>query len=228
MAQNNGYHEIKFIAAFILIASFFGLSEQTASFFFPAIGQQVFKTINFYYLIIIGFLGAILWQKSIGKGFKYFTEFPSLFDTTVRYLISLPIFYILFMIFFGNISAIPVPRTDLLITETIISFSENLLLLYLIPAVWAIGDYDNSLNGINSFLNNLRFYLPAIIIITALHAGNYALMANSFEDFYFSIIAAFVMFCVFVAIKELFGFGASEGAHASFNTALLSIRGSII
>lgn len=210
--------EIKFIAVFILIASFFGLSEQTANFFFPDIGSQVFKTINFYFIIIIAFLAL---------NYRYVATIPSVFSITIRYIISFPIFYLFFMILFGNIEAIPIPRIDNIILETIISFSENLLVLYLIPPVWYIGTY-LKVSNINTLLNNVRFHIPAIVVITLLHSGVYSLGVSSFNEFYLRVIIVFFMFTMFVIIKELLGFGTSEAAHAGYNTALLSVRGAII
>ncbi len=218
MSEQTSSREAKFIVIFILIASFFGLSEPTSKFFFPSFGTQVFDTINFYFLVIVAF---------IALNYRYVATIPPVYLITIRYIIAFPIFYFLFSFLLGG--NIVIPRTDTVIIETIISFSENLLLLYLIPPVLHLGNYSDNGKNITTLLNNIRFHLPAIVIITILHAGNYALMSGtSFGSFYTSIFIAFVMFIFFVTIKEIFGFGTSEAAHAGFNSALIGIRGAII
>ncbi len=245
-----GSREIRFIAVYIVVMLFFGISEQTTNFFFPDVGTQVYKIINFYFVAVIALMVLIVWLAQ-GRDIPSVPKVPPLWAVMVNFSVFfLPAYVTLSWLFRGYVWPLPSFRFDNFVIETIISFSENYIAFILMPAVLGWGDgkgivREGAIFTIRGYtfkyslptLNRLKYNLSSIIAIALLHVGTYSQNVSSWGEFYSVMLIAILMFGVFALIKETFGFGASEAVHDSWNIALTSdtlkvyfeaVKGSII
>lgn len=227
-----GERDIQFIDAYIILMLFFGITETTTIFFFPGFGEEVFKIINFYFVSVIAMMALVTYRKKI-------IQELSLFGVSVNFIVFfIPFYLFLITLFYGF--QILIPAANRFVPELIISVSENYLAFILFPAIigWGndnpeamkkiimIRDYSFGYRSVSR--DRFKRLIPSIILITILHVGTYSQQVTTFEDFYFALGVAFIMFSVFAWFKEAFGFGSSEAAHASWNLALIGFRGAVM
>lgn len=241
MAPFAGKREIQFIAIYIVIMIFLGLSKETTQFIFSAMGDQVYKTINFYFLSAIALMVTVSWIAQ-SHNIPSVPRVPPLYVVMINFIIFFPLFYIIFNFFFTGAVTLKIPTLAMFIIETTISFNENFIAFILLPALIPWG------NGVGSIgkgtiinigrgyslsydipnFNRLKYGLPSISLISLLHVGTYSQNVSSYSQLYTVLLIAFVMFTFMYLVKETFGFGASEASHDAWNLSLIHFRGAVI
>jgi hypothetical protein len=232
--------EIQFIALYIISMIFLGLSQETTQFIFPDMGDQIFKTINFYFLSVIALMGAVAWLSQ-AHIIPSMPKVPPVWAIAVNFLIFFPITLIALTWIFTGTFGMTVPTLPQFIIETAVSFNENFIAFILLPALLPWGTGVGSL-GKGSFFtikgytlgfdipdfNRLKYGIPSITIISLLHVGSYSQQSADFTQLFSSLSIAFVFFLILYFLKETFGFGCAEASHDAWNLALIGLRGAVI
>lgn len=220
--------ETNFIITIILILIVLNLGPNF--FLFPDYAKEVSYYIQFYSGVIeLALIGALI-VKAMGPK-KTFPNLPWV-QVVIRFAITYPIFYIIFTVMIGgNLEKIIMPTQLVITQQTIISFLENLLVVILLPYMMVKASSNGYLTVFGQrvpTLHRLAQHIPPVAFITFLHVNAYSAQVSSFNEFYVALIINFCLFMFIFIVFDVIGFGASEGVHAGWNTALTTVRGSII
>jgi len=238
--------EISFLTGYGILLLFLGaINVELTNFFVPDGGEELYKIANFYLMGLMICLVLIVY-KSRSTSVPKIPEVPSIWVVILNFMIFLPIFFFLFYFLFTRSLNLPIPTFSMILKEGVISFSENLMALILIPILLPYGTgvgTTKNINllpfkafpmilkipmGIGAFFNIMKYSIKGVLIITLFHAGTYSKFALAPNELYFSIFIAFIMFNIFNIVREMLGFGTSEAAHAAWNLALVSMGLTII
>lgn len=219
--------ETNFIISIILILIVLNLGPNF--FLFPDYAKEVSYYIQFYSGVIeLALIGALIVKAQGTK--KTFPNLPWV-QVVIRFAITYPIFYIVFTLMIGGTLEKLVIPTQLVITQqTIISFLENLLVVILFPymMVKSSNGYILIFGQRVPTIRRLAQHVPPVAFATFLHVNAYSSKVSSFNELYAALAINFCLFMFIFIVFDIVGFGASEGVHAGWNTALTMFRGSII
>lgn len=233
MAVTENRRGIRYLTVYFLVMLFFGISDSTTAFFFPATGLELQRIILYYFPWVVALMVLIIWLDLSG-GVPSLPKIPSLWVVVLNFSLFLIPSYLAFVwLFNGSLNLIPIPGFNTFFSETIVSFTENLIGLILLPTLLPMGNgrgtiasgtllriRDYSINYAIPSLTRLKYGIPAIAFISLLHIGAYTRKVSSWNELLVSLTIAFFMFGTFWFIKESIGFGASEAVHNGWNLAL--------
>lgn len=143
---------------------FLGLSKETTQFIFPDMGDQVYKTINFYFLSAIALMVTVSWIAQT-HNIPSIPKVPPLYAVFINFIIFFPIAYIGLTWIFSGLFNIPIPTLPMFVIETAISFNENFIAFILLPAVLPWGNGVGSITH-GDIINAGRGYIMKTPITT--------------------------------------------------------------
>lgn len=236
MASERRLQDVQLMTAFVLVMIFLGISEPTALFFLPTVGDKVVSLIKFYFFAIVALMAVI-------RFYNLKTPDLGLFPVVIKFTMYFIPFYILatWIVQLNITPVIPYFKTGDFIREGIVSFSENIMAFYLLPLLISWGDGQGTavqgrffkLGGYEfgyafPTLNRFKHGIPAVMFIALLHSGTYSALAGTFTQFYGTMLIMTLLFLFMLFIKESIGFGASESMHAGWNLSLTAVKGSVV
>jgi hypothetical protein len=229
--------ELQFITVYIILMSLLGLDSNITNILIPGAGSQVYTVINFYFVRIIALMVLITWLAQIHE-IEKIPPMPSLFVVSINFLLFFAIFYVFMHMIFSYLRtgsfAIIWPSNTIILTEAVISISENLIALVflrqLLPwgdsggylskgTVFSLKNYriDYTLNYSVPNIQKMLAGVPAIAIITILHINAYQTSSNIGV----ALVIAFCLFMIMYFLKETFSFGSSEAFHLAYNLTVI-------
>ncbi len=222
--------ELGFIVGLGLILIFFGLAERTTIFFFPNFGSKIYGLISFYTLATFGALAltAIVYQNTK----QPVPNFPW-YIAIAKFVPAYIIFHLFFAYLLGaKTTALPLPALNQFIQETLVSFQENVFGLVLLPYILSVrldqGSYTKVIGIRIPDIQKIVSYVPSTLFVTLLHLGSYSQTTSTINQLYIALFINFILFMTLKFVLDTLGFGVSEGMHAGWNTAIDSMRGSMI
>ena len=238
MASTENRRGIKYLTFYFLVMLFFGISDTTTQFFFPETGAELQRLIMYYFPWVVALMVLIVWMDLSG-GVSKLPAIPPLWIVILNFsLFLIPSYLIFVWVFQGHLNTIPIFGFNSFVRETVISFSENLIGLILLPALIPLGKGTGTIASGKILergkytvsyaipnLNRLKYGLYAVFFVSLLHIGSLSRKLNSWNDLISALSITLFMFGIFWFIKETIGFGASEAVHNGWNLALVTLTG---